>query len=226
MFKYKKIVSSFFVLLLLICFTTSTLSAQEAKAKESASLNSIDQNHAFSINVAPLFSSLLTGALMGGFGSMSSGSPLSVFGIGLGAGYEYAFTDFMTLGVDMNVYYIDLDVHSQVMFDWDIGAKFFVANRAPIGFFLEPKIGGIYIEAFGDTENINMYTTTLTVELGWRFLLFKESGKDWNTKFAIDFSLVEFGYQNLSYASESDHGLKENAFFYALIPTLAFTVLF
>lgn len=246
-----------YVVLLLFSFSFKSLMAQDINSNQEINTNDdiFYNRHAFSINVMPTIMAPLTALIIGGIGSAfgQMGSIFNpeadniidmgnVFGLGLGLSYEYAFTRSITVGLDTRVMHMNVDIFSMTMFDWNISFKMFVNGKRPEGFFIEPKIGGLYVHSDVGNEAISYYSTLITAEIGWRFLLFKKSGKDWKVKYAIDFSLFEIGYQNISYAfgqkidnsglgspiivNGDEDTVKRHNIFGAFIPTLAFTILF
>ncbi len=91
---------------------------------------------------------------------------------------------------------------------YSLGVKFFPSKQAPWGFYVMPKLGGLYVEATGrltigvgmeDSFDISMlyassYGFYASVELGYNWQLFPNKTKDWPVEIGIDVGFIDLGY--------------------------------
>lgn len=159
------------------------------------------------------------------------------FSVALSFNYEFVIFPFMSAAVDMGFANGNSTMYARehspspsmgAMFDanismkykvfsWSVGTRFYTGKRAPFGFFLYPKIGGMLMnlqlhgynsfEFDGEELNLTAITQTNTydikvqqhgmyasLELGWRIQLFPNRGANWKVQPAIDISLFDIGY--------------------------------
>lgn len=127
----------------------------------------------------------------------------TVFGTAFSFYYDFAITDYFTIGTEIGASelggdFIIIDAKIGTFF-WSANTKFFPAGNAPVGFYLQPKIGGTHININGIYFNgspfiMQSFGIYASIELGWRITLFPRNLEEAHNRITLDISVIDIGY--------------------------------